>query len=381
MEIIHSLGILSINKSTDENAGFLLSNGKGGYCSFFNFPSSRYHGFFYFDEKESEMYRFVENIEIADDNSVQTIKNGFYFIERKKSDIAETFFMLQHSDSLVYELSKEKEIDLILDCKKSYDNREFGRYYEIFEERGCIIVKFTKKTDKREDETDGIKEFELFLIISGSIKNHSINGKWAERHYSYDEERMSYPFRRQVYNALRLEGSRFVFTISKNKKKGIEECHRVFTSLNEMKSNEKERFIELIKNEDAKKILTSQKISADVKMAYVNALNSLKKLAVKNTDIFAGLPWFFQYWSRDTLVSLKSLSKINNVMAESILFDYLDRIDSEGRLPDITNRENKTGSGDSHGWLFFRLKEFAHGIHGHKKTINSDGNILTCSTK
>jgi hypothetical protein len=151
MEIIHSLGILSINKNTDENTGFLLTNRKGSYCSFFNAPSSRYYGFFYFDEKSMEMYRFIENIEIIGNNAAANIRNGFYFIERKKGDAAETFFVPQNFSSLIYELSREKEIDLILDCKKSYDNREFGRHYEIFEENSCIIVKFTKKTDERED--------------------------------------------------------------------------------------------------------------------------------------------------------------------------------------------------------------------------------------
>jgi glycogen debranching enzyme len=65
------------------------------------------------------------------------------------------------------------------------------------------------------------------------------------------------------------------------------------------------------------------------------------------------------------------LSKIDKKTAENILFSYLDRIDGGGRLPDIVNKENKLGSADAHGWLFFRIRDFVQRIHGHKRTINS----------
>ena len=55
MEIIHNLGILSVKKNAEGNAGFMLGNKRGGYCSFFNVPSSRYQGLFYFDEKAMSM--------------------------------------------------------------------------------------------------------------------------------------------------------------------------------------------------------------------------------------------------------------------------------------------------------------------------------------
>ena len=98
------------------------------------------------------MYKFIENIEIVGGKNTDFLKNNFYFAERKKDDIIESFFMPKGFDSLAYELNGEHEIDIILDCKESYDNREWGRNYEIFEENGFFIVKFTKKTDKREDK-------------------------------------------------------------------------------------------------------------------------------------------------------------------------------------------------------------------------------------
>ena len=236
MEITHNLGTLNSKKDTDENVGFLLTNKKGSYCSFFNMPSSRYNGLFYFDEEAMNMYKFIENIEIIEDNKIIGLRNNLYFVQRRKGEIVESFLMPKNSASLIYELSSGNEIDLILDCKNSYDNREWGRYYDIFEEDGFIIVKFTKKTDKREDSSNAVEEFALYLAIKGDSNFCQKNDKWIERDYSFDEKRKSLPFKRYVYNALRLRGSKFVFSMSKKKSDAKKECENVFNNLNQIKA-------------------------------------------------------------------------------------------------------------------------------------------------
>lgn len=376
MEVIHNLGILSIKKDVNENAGFLLANKKGSYCAFFGAPSSRYHGLFYFDEKTMDMYRTIENIEIAVSGKISSLKNGFYFIERKKNDIAESFLMPKNFNSLIYELRGSSEIDLMLDCKNSYDNREWGRCYEISEESGCIVVKFAKKTDRREDSSDGLAEFELFLAIKGNGNYHQKNDRWVERHYYYDEGRNSPPFKRHVYNALRLQGSRFVFSMSKNRNGAVRECSHVFGNLEEIKNSEKKHFFgNVIGNKSVRNILRDEKISGEIKIAYVSAANSLGNLAVDcdNYGVFAGLPWFFQFWARDALVSLKALSKINEKLAKKIFFRYLNKINSEGRLPNLigSRKSSALGNADAHGWLFFRCREMSDRISRNKEIINS----------
>jgi len=376
MEIIHNLGILSIKKRVDENIGFLLANKKGGYCSFFNAASSRYYGLFYFDEKTMDMYKFIENIEITGYNDVSTLKNNFHFVERIKNDIVESFLMPKNSNSLIYELSNENEIDLFLDCKKSYDNREFGRYYEISEENGCVIVKFTKKTDAKEDSSHGIGEFILYLAVKSNNNFYEKNDRWIERHYADDKERNSMPFKRHVYNALRLKGSKFVFSMAKSKDDAIKECNYIFNNVNEIKIREKENFLNILKTDSVKKIISSKSISNDIKVAYVNAVNSLNNLVVENKNsygIFAGLPWFFQFWARDTLVSLKSAYKFNKQLGKKMIFRYLNSINHNGRLPNLIGQHNSRnlGSADAHGWLFFRCKEIADGMEKNRQIINS----------
>ena len=376
MEVIHNLGILSIKNNTEENVGFLLTNKKGSYCSFFDTPSSRYQGLFYFDEKTMDMYKFIENIEINGDNNVARLKNNFYYVERRKNDAIESFIMPRGFNSLVYELSSENEIDLILDCKISYDNREWGRYYDIFEEDGCIIIKFTKKTDRREDSSDGVEEFVLHLAIKSDKNVYNKSDKWIERHYSYDKERNSPPFRRHVYNALRLKGTKFVFSMSKNKSNAIKECGYIFNNIDKIKIDEKKYFFDdIIKNESIKIIINNKKINNEIKIAYINAFNSLNNLIVdtkNNYGIFAGLPWFFQFWTRDTLISLKALSKINDKLAKKILFKYLNKINNDGRLKNLSGKHKSVdlGSTDAQGWLFFRCKEIINKIDEYKEIIN-----------
>ena len=376
MQIIHQLGILSVNKNINENAGFLLTNKKGSYCSFFSRQDSRYHGFFYFDAKNMEMYKFIENIEIIGHDDVSSLKNGFYFAERKKDDVIECFRMANGFNSLIYEVSGEQDVCILLDCKKSFDNREWGRYYEIFEEDGAIIVKFTKKTDKKEDSSEGKGEFTLFLAIKSGNLKYEKNDKWIERNYSADESRNSPPFKRHVYNALTLHGDKFVFSVSKNKNSAVKECGYVFNNLDEIKNKNKDDFFDLLKKDYVKKILTNEKISDDVKVAYVSAVNSLSSLIVhdkQNSGVMAGLPWFFQFWARDTLASLKVLSKIDKDFAEKILFSYSNSINDNGRTPNLAGQHGakKLGSADAVGWLFLRCRDVVENINQNKRIINS----------
>ena len=376
MKVIHSLGILNAAKDANENIGFLLTNNKGGYCSFFSEPSSRYYGFFYFHSKKMKMYKFIENIEIVGGKNTDLMKNNFYSVERKREDIIESFFVPKGFNSLVYELNSEHEIDLILDCKEAFDNREWGRGYEISEGGGFLIVKFTKMTDNKEDKNHNQEEFSIYLAIKSDNNYFQKNDQWIERDYFTDRDRKSPPYKRQVYNAVRLRGKTFVCTISDNKNSAVKECEYIFNNLDEIRNKDKENFFAILKNENIKKILSGSKISSEVKIAYLSAANSLNNLAFKNkicNGIFAGLPWFFQLWSRDSLISLKAMSKIDKNFSEKILLDYISKIENDGRLPNLTGHHDSKmpGSADAAGWLFARCSDFVKKIENNKSIINS----------
>jgi len=361
MEVIHNIGRLSIKRGVNENVGFLLTNKNGSYCSFFSAISSKYHGFFCFDAQAAEMYKLIESIEIVGQRDVSLLKNGFYFAERKKGSAVESFLMPKNFDSLVYELSSEEEIDLFLDCKLSYDNRQWGRHYSISKEDGCLIIKFTKKTDIREDASNEKEEFTLYLAVKSDESVYKLNCEWVKREYLYDKERKSCPFERHVYNALRLKGARFVFSAAKSKKDAITECRHVFNNIDNLKIQEKRDFLEFLKNYPIKKILKNKQADDCVKLAYISAFNSLDSLIFNGAKagIFAGLPWFFQFWSRDALVSMKAVCKANPFLAKKIISGCLRKLEKDGRLSNIlwSCKQGAAGSADSHGWLFLRCSE------------------------
>ena len=365
MIIKHAFNELAIEKETNEDAGFMLANKSGSYIFLRESPESRYEGLFLFDE--SNMYKTLENINIKGRGTLKTIKNNFYSVEREFLNARELFFMPKNSSSLIYEIDSEKEVEIILDFKDSYDCREFGRYYDIFWEEGCLIVKFMKRTDIREDSTSGREQYTIYLAIKfdgngrnempgGNAESYKKIDEWLQRHYIFDEKRNSKPFSRYVFNAFNLIGAKFVFSMAAEKNKAIKEAEYLFANLEKIKEAEKSEFYEAFSSEKIVKIIESKKIGSEAKLACISALNSLSNLAVKcdNFGILAGLPWFFQAWSRDEAVSLKALEIIDSEFAKNIIIGRLEKIRADGRLPNLYYSESGKTNADAIGWLFFR---------------------------
>ena len=232
MRIQHFFGKIKVENNAAD-IGFMLTNKNGSYAFFRDAPKSRYEGLFLFND--FKMYRFIEDINIPKFNKIKKIKNNFYCIERERSNgneiLNERFFMPKNFNSLIYELDKKAEIELFLDCKDTYDNNEFGRHYDISVENGCIMIKFTKRTSLKEDNSEGMEQYTLYLAIkTDNLKFKKIQN-WAERHYDFDKKRNSGPFSRYVFHAINLEAKEFVFSMSRNKNASIKQANYIFNNL------------------------------------------------------------------------------------------------------------------------------------------------------
>ena len=189
MRLSYSIDKTKVEAQVDK-AGFMLTNKIGGYVYFSNAPTSRYQGFFV--NEELKMFRVVENINLVEQSPIKVLRNKFYLIEREhQNELIDSFFMPHNSNSLVYELSQEEEIDIALDIKEPYDNREFGRIYNIEIEKDKIIVKFTKRSNLNEDESEGEEEYTVYLAIKPDKLNYEIIDEWQKRDYSDDRARGS----------------------------------------------------------------------------------------------------------------------------------------------------------------------------------------------
>lgn len=357
MKVVHRLRKKEVSGSSEGFAGFLLSNKVGGFLSL-GIPS-RYSGFMV--NIGGKQLKILDNIGVR--GVPNKIINNFWNVQQEKNGITETFFVPIHTNSMVYELEGIKPIVLEFDVKEAYDNREWGREYEVSEEDKAVLVTFTKKTDQREDASNNVEEYRVYVAVrpGGNLDYKQLNN-WVKKEYLFDKERNSFPFERYVYEALEINSKRIVVSVASTKEKALAESRYVLDNLEKFKKVHK-RYVEA----DLKDFTNDK-----VEFAYNCSVNSLDGLIMRNKKewgVFAGLPWFFQVWSRDEAVSLKALMiEKEFALAKDILLKQLSMIDEKGRLPNrVPNSELE--SADSIGWHFKRWAEII-GMLYHKKLVN-----------
>ena len=337
MKITHKLNSTALAKNIRKDINFLITNKIGGYCLLGDKPISRYQGVFLLHN--SDMYKIIEDIKLLNAGLIKEILNKFSSIERKKGKFREEFFMPYGYDALVYELNQPGETEITLDIRKSYGNPELGRIYNISKSKTGIIVNY------KHEKTN------MYLVIKSDSNDFKIIDEWIKREYNYDKERQTYPSEKYIYKALSIKAKKIVFAFFPAKKQAIEEAEYVFKNLERLKEHQKI----YVSNINGKKPRDMER-----KMAKKCAISSLNKLVVnlKNTrGIFAGLPWFFQFWSRDELISLKALL-LNSQEREvkDILLKNLNAV-KEGVLPNITMPNSSKSNADAIGWLFKRIQD------------------------
>jgi len=326
----------NVNDIDAHKTSFLLSNKNLGYLLFSNSdkPRSRYEGVFF--QMNNKPYRVVADIR-RKDREIMEIVNKFYSVERRFDENREKFFMPYHMNSVAYELDDEEWISLILDVRDIYKIPEFGRFYNIFEENNTLVIRYTQEG-----------EFDAFIAINGASE-YKIIDKWELASYEFDRERNSMPHEIYVYNALKLKSDRVVISFSSERDSAIREAMYVYENFSMLEEKNKRmteeflmhrwNYVRNIKNDE-------------IRFAYLCCLNSLYQLTTED-GIIAGLPWFFQYWTRDELISIIN---VDDEMKKKIIFRDLKMLMDDGRIPNIVQIP-EIGNADSVGWLFKRIND------------------------
>ncbi|RLE38465.1 hypothetical protein DRJ17_03815 [Candidatus Woesearchaeota archaeon] len=320
---------------TSKKIAFLLTNKKGSYFTLG--IDSKYSGFFYY--LNGRMFKIIDNLVAP--GYLREVTNNIYNIERKRGHYTESFFLPYNKSSLVYQSEDVNELDLYLDIRESYDNRQWGRFYEIKEKDGCIVIKFVKKTDSREDNSHNKLEYRLFLAIYGANLEYQKIEEWLLKRYAFDEARGD-TSERYVYFPLKLRSNKFVFSVSNVMTKAVKEAKNIFSNLH--------RYV-LFQKQQLKLIMKDLK-DIELNLAYVNALNSLSSLIV-DKGMFAGLPWFFQFWARDEIISLKAVMS-DRRFATSIIDKYITGINHLFK----SHPKSRIKSADALGWYFLRVRDY-----------------------
>jgi glycogen debranching enzyme len=353
MKVTHRIGRQSISGKAG-NPSFMLGNSRGGY--FFSSPkqTSRYNGFY--TNEDLEMYKTVNSIiplagkVTAQHHKLPVIEQEREESNKKKSkrkgntgNFTEKFFMPQGYDGIIYETRKKVDVQVTFDCKKSYDNREFGRYYKIGKEKGKTVITFTKRTDQKEDSTHGKEEYTLYVVLNAPCK--AVHENFLLEEYPYDAERKSLPTYRYVYGGVTVNAKKLIITCSIHKKKAMQENNA----------------LEKVKNTSLKQFKNVQDKKVSLAASSVHyALHQLLYETKQYTGIFAGFPWFFQFWARDEAISLGAFIQDKHYkLAKHILWRNLKSINDDGRIPNRYPEYagSPLSSADGIGWVFKRTAD------------------------
>ena len=357
-----------------DNISLFLMSKRGNYFSLSADPSkniSNFNGWFNFlgNEKYS-LYKSIENIYHDDGKNMlipREISNDFIYFDRIYENFVERFTLVKNG--LIYDILKKKDlthINIDLDLRDIFDFNDQGRIYNIYKEKiilkgkrsqeDILIIEYTKYSDNALNNVQG----KHFMIIYGLEDFYEIVNKWQKKDYDYDRSRGSRSGF-YVYNALKIASkneSRIIFTFSDNKESAKE---KLIDIVHNMKLIQ-EVHANYIDNTLSQKLELQEITGKDSAMAYVNSIHALDGINVSiNVDhkklagLWAGLPWFFQFWARDELISLKALMLEKKFeIAKLILFRHINELMPDGRISNLYP-STQLGSADAIGWLYRRV--------------------------
>ncbi len=303
MIIRHKLNGHSVEEESSANS-FILTNGEGDYLWHASNIESRYQGWFL--KKDDGLYRIIEDIQVDDSEDVSFISNGFEHTDMWRGDLRERFFLPCHAHTLVYELSEERRVSVFFDVRHSYSPEEGSGYKEKRVE-DVIIISFDNGLHLAVRATEG------------EVKKEKIR-----RYYGYDKQRSSPPYETDVFLGLSLYGKKFVFSVAETEEEALREVKKIFAR-------------NYVSTDDTVSTFCAKKTLSDL-------------LVLSHPGVYAGLPWFFQFWPRDEAISLKALSFVEEEKAKSIFHRLLhSSLDTAPR--GVVNA-------DALGWLVKRAEDF-----------------------
>jgi hypothetical protein len=342
MKAAHVWKNLSIEKEISGDAGFILANKKGGYASFC-FPNiSRYNGFFIYENRD--MFKILDEIRIKDSGKAVQLKNYFYCADAYFEGCRQRFFVPSNTNTLAVELDGKKEMELLFDMKKSFDNDDMGRMYEVDVKGDKAVIRYKKMKN-------GISDYRLCAVIrcAGKIEKKD---EWLKKHNPLDVKRNSPPYEWHSYSCLKVKANRIFITAYADEKKAEKESLQVFSKYSGLFGKEAKTM---------QKFSFPSKVPLNTAFAYLSCWNSMRGLVYKSSA-FAGFPWFFQFWARDSAVAVKALVDSGDFnAAKTILYGLLSMIDSRGIIKNMAGSYNDESGGldsaDAAGLVLLRFSQ------------------------
>jgi len=326
----------------------LLTNNSGAYFAVSDSLLS-YHGLSIF--RNNSLFKLLDSINFSG-NLVEIINSPFNLSLTYTRAMIKYFFM----QNLVCDVNHYfDEISFDFDFRHLYDSPEVGRIYEFTKIKNILVVKYSKYSDS------SLTDLEDYYCVGILIENLDentlfIENNWLKKDYDFDKNRNE-NYLRYVNRAIR-------FKLSEGNGKIFFSDGRTETECIEKLKFYKNNFVyehnPIIKHSHN---LLKSSYHDYLTIATKSLSLNLQDVVINNklsSNIFAGWPWFFQFWTRDSLISLGGLIALNKFeYVQKILHNYLNKFDNSGllnsRIPTSTLK-----SLDSTGWFFKRLYDLIY---------------------
>ena len=314
-----------VERQVDQPVAVFLRS-SGAWFSQFTSRQSRYEGWFLGNEQDvpHQYYKILERISIAPHENAPPTKivtrtTG----SRLEWDAANLTIVPVDKSGLVAASDKPVPMVLSLDMRHIYAYPGYGRSYKIEDDESGILISYT---DSTLDQT-------LYLHIRGNYKAINIQeATWNQQRYPRDTVRHSAPDTLFTYTLPPLLTSRLHLGCG--------------LTIEEAKAGS-----------SAAESAVIPQFSADhpgdpVEIAKHTVQRSLQFLTTPD-GIYAGFPWFHQFWSRDELITALGIPEDQQL---ELIKKYLELPLHEGELP--TYRGSGTICADGVGWLALLIKEY-----------------------
>lgn len=365
MLVSHLIDNKKISRQLNHEVSLLTTDNRGGYLWISGGKSqSRYQGWFV--NLKGSLYKILDDILVLNKNQeIIGIENilmtnspdqtrHFLGINRQ-GGLKQNFWLHQTKTALLYKSSKASLLRIIFDIRGPYQYPKWERRYQIYQKNGALLVRYDDAT---------IKKTPVFVALPLElIKSFKKTSSWQKKQGNFDEKRKSPPYELYVYHVLEVYASEIILGVGLTEKEAID--------------NTKPRQ-DFLLNHASKIPVKQNDIHQKSNFSFSLAKQALKELLIYDRKdnlmgLYAGLPWFFQFWTRDEAISLGGLWVISPKDAKELINLLIRSIKEDGRLPAIRRgfyEGSPIESADSIGWLFFQIKR------GIEKKLIDDKDIL-----
>ncbi|MFH1173814.1 MAG: amylo-alpha-1,6-glucosidase [archaeon] len=355
--------VIHLQKEGEGNSVFLLTDRQGDYFMQGGEPFSSYCGLFMRDDNEHgwSLFKSIESIGASSD----TVKNNLYNIERSKDGRKESFVL--QDKTLIY-TTNAAQGSIVLDCRPTETIEHWGRVYQVTTEPLSKYIKTKNKEDlliitylKYTDQGMQHLAYTYYVVISG-LKKYSVIENWEQRHYPYDALRKC-TADYYVFHLLDFFDEQTLCIAADHEK---EEAIKTIVKTR-LKFSEKKHQKELLTSIGTNYLTVKDPLLASAYACCLNQLNSMHIITKSAHGLYAGLPWFYQFWARDESIATKALMLMHkNNVVKDILDRQLSIVLQDGRIP---NRfpASALASADGVGWACTRLHDFLLRLQCMKK--------------